>query len=220
MTIQNVDFSGWPFFSHPVIHKPRIRFTGCSPNFHDRRSKLFRGGAVVAIMMAGLAAPPVDARLNLPDQFLSQRQTTGHRLVAPINRHQSALKARRMPARDQPFLFPIALSAVRPALSLGLASGDVPSPQESSSSTGRDGNGVEQEENGSTDDSQVPDATAPATKPPCPRSAKARMSQSRSPAEPPISPPAAPPQPIITLRRIILLGVLAAGFGLLAFVRR
>lgn len=218
MTIQDVDFSGWQFFSHPVIHKPRIRFTGCSPNFHDRRSKLFPGGAVVAIMIAGFAVSPVDARPNLPEYFRGNHQKAGLQLVHPNDRRRPAAKARRPPTtiRTLPH---VNLSVIRPTSSVRIAFGDIPSRQKVPSE--RDGSLAIPVESESTGASEISDATAPSTRPPCTRSADMATCPSLAATEQlPASPPVQPPQTIFTLRRIILLGVLAAGFGLLALVRR
>ncbi|MBX3448038.1 MAG: hypothetical protein KF777_00680 [Planctomycetaceae bacterium] len=218
MTIQDVDFSGWQFFSHPVVHKPRIRFTGCSPNFHDKRSKLFRGGAVLAIMVSGLSASAVDARPDLPEYFRGNLQKTGLQLVHPNDRRRPAAKARRLPTANRT-LPHVNLSGNRPTLSVRIAFGDIPSRQKVPSE--RDGSLAIPVEPESTGASEIPDATAPSTMPPCTQSADMATCPSLAATEQlPASPPVQPPQPIFTLRRIILLGVLAAGFGLLALVRR
>lgn len=220
MTIQDVNFSDWQFVSHPIVDKPRLRFSGCSPNFHSRRSPLFRGGAVLAIMISGLAASPVDARSDLPEYFQGHFQKAGPQLAPPIDRCRPAARSRRLPIANRA-LPPVNLSVIRPTLSVRIASGDIPSPRKTRPSSERERSRVDQVDTESTGDSEIPDATAPSTRPPCTPSADPATCPSLVAAEElPISPPAPPAQTIFTLRRIILIGFLAAGFGLLAFVRR
>jgi hypothetical protein len=216
MTIQRIDSSGWRFVSHPTTHKPRIRLLGCSPNFQAKPSKLLRRGTLVAIMIWGLAAPPVEARSYRQDQYLSDHQSTGLQLARPFDRRRLAGKARRQPTPNRSPA-PVGMSAIRPSFSVRIVSADAPSPEESRPSSEHDANGSVPKKTGSKIDSEISDTTAPATHPTCPRSALATSFKPQSAVESPVLPP---PQPIITLRRIILLGVLAAGFGLLAFVRR
>lgn len=218
MTIQDVDFSGWQFVSHPIDHKPRLRSPGCSPRHQKSRLTLARGGAVLAILISGLAASPVDARPDLPRNVRWNPQKTGLHLVDPTDRRRARGRVRHSPTADREFSHPKP-AVIRPTLSISIASGDAPTPQKLSSE--RVPSRADQVDSESTDVSEIPDATKPSSVPPCTQSAHTATCPSQAATEQPSPVPRAPsPREIFTPRRMILLGVLAVGFGLLAFVRR